>query len=283
MLGLQLSPLCKYIYGNTMKIFKFLQHLAAVSSLLLSSSLLASGLDNSLATTIKTHQNNKHNQQQIDKLDEQSQVAMLSYQQNQQQADLLEAYNKQLALMVNSQQQELADLALQLDSLAATEQAALPLLVDMLQALSQFIEHDLPFLAKERARRINRLHANLQRADVSLAEKYRQVLEAYQIEIEYGRTIEAYQAQLPAAQLPFVETSNAGESLQLNFFRLGRSALYCQTLDTKYSALWDAQAQRWQALDASYNQSLRSAMQVAWQQAIPQLLTLPVNPAVEAQ
>ena len=55
--------------------------------------------------------------------------------------------------------------------------------------------------------------ALMDRANVSVAEKYRRLLEAYQIELEYGRTIEAYEGSF---------ASDNGER-SVTFLRVGRA------------------------------------------------------------
>ena len=65
-------------------------------------------------------------------------------------------------------------------------------MLKMIEVMSLFVELDLPFLPEERQTRIIQLQTLMERADVTLAEKYRRILEAYQVETEYGRTIEAY-------------------------------------------------------------------------------------------
>ncbi len=270
-----------FISGKKMKILKGrLSWSCLLAGMCLAHVVQASEIDASLKTTEQSHRKNQQTQLKLDGLDERAQQAFLDYQQNQQQADLVEAYNKQLSLMVASQQQELDDLQSQLGSLEATQQAALPLLADMLEGLAHFVAQDLPFLPQERQQRLAKLQNNLVRADVSLAEKYRQVLEAYQIEIEYGRTIEAYQGKLTSAELKSFKTlpTHDGDELQVDFFRLGRTALYFQSLDSQISGLWDPQQQAWVSLPKQHNLDLRSAIQIAWQQSIPELLTLPLNP-----
>ena len=69
--------------------------------------------------------------------------------------------------------------------------------------------------------------ANLKRlmddADTPLSEKYRRVMEAYQVEVQYGHTIEAYQGEL----------RDPGSSRMVEFLRLGRVGLYYLSLDGK--------------------------------------------------
>lgn len=215
----------------------------------------------------QAHQQSAQVQRSIDGLDQQTREAFDAYQATVRQAELIEAYNRQLARMIDSQRQELADLEQQLASLAQTEQATLPLLVRMQKMLAQFVAHDLPFLATEREQRVERLARLLDRADVSLAEKYRQVLDAYQIEAEYGRTLEAWTGTL-----------NQGEQRrEVTFLRLGRVALYYQTLDGEQSGRWSRRAAAWEPLPSAYDWSIRQGIRMALQQTLPELLELPIE------
>ncbi|GAA3925075.1 DUF3450 domain-containing protein [Litoribacillus peritrichatus] len=208
-------------------------------------------------------------QARIDALDEQTQQDYYEYVRTEKRAEQIEAYNRQLQTMINSQQQELEDLEQQLVSLTDTEQSALPLLNKMLSTLTAFVDNDLPFLQSERSVRLSRLTKLLDRADVSVAEKYRQVLEAYQIEVEYGRTLEAYSGTLSMANQA---------NRDVTFLRLGRIGLFYQTSDGQQSGQWNADEHRWQALDSSQNWSIQKGIQLALKQTVPELLELPVRP-----
>ncbi|WP_432468971.1 MULTISPECIES: DUF3450 domain-containing protein [unclassified Agarivorans] len=179
----------------------------------------------------------------MDQLDAQRQATLNEKRQLRLQSELLEQYNLHLHAMLLQQQQQLQQLKGDLTSLAQSEQHALPLVHQMLNELTPFVARDLPFLSQERELRLQDLVQLLNRADMNLAEKYRQVLDAYQIEMEYGETIEAYQAML--------------NERQVNFFRLDRTALYYQTLNAQQSALWDPATQQWQILSPTDNLSLR--------------------------
>ena len=106
----------------------------------------------------------------------------------------------------------------------------------------------------------------MERADVSLAEKYRRVLEAYQVETEYGRTIEAYQDDLILED----------ETRTVNFLRIGRVGLYYLTLDGQEAGAWN---EGWQSLDDSYRQAIDKGLKVAKKQLPPDLLVLPLKTA----
>ncbi|MFM2485047.1 DUF3450 domain-containing protein [Celerinatantimonas yamalensis] len=226
----------------------------------------ANPLQSSQQQVEKTHQQDTTSQKQLDQIDAQTRQALAQYQQNQRQADLIEAYNRQLAKMVDSQQQEKKRVSQQIASLNETEQTALPMLVSLYQQLADFVHQDLPFLPQERQQRLVRLQQIINRADVSLAEKYRQVLDAYQVEIDYAQSIGSYQGPLH---------SNT-TTKQVQYFRLGRLALYYQTLDGSQGALWQPKRHSWQQLSRSENQQLSIAIAMANKQHIPQLLDLPM-------
>jgi len=242
---------------------------AALLVLGCSMSLLAQAgpLDQAQQTLQQSHREGAQVQRSIDQLDRQTRENYEEYSATLRQAELVEAYNRQLSRMIEDQTRELTDIEVQLESLAETEQATLPLLVRMQAMLEQFVASDLPFLLQEREQRVERLARLLDRADVSLAEKYRQILEAYQIEAEYGRTLEAWTDTL---------VQSAAER-EVAFLRLGRVGLYYQTLDGEESGRWSREQDGWVKLDDQFNWSIRKGISVARQQSVPELLELPLE------
>lgn len=227
----------------------------------------ASTLGQTQQTLERAHEQGAQVQRNIDRLDQQTRENYDTYSATLRQAELMEAYNRQLSRMVEDQARELNDVEAQLVSLAQTEQATLPLLVRMQSMLEQFVAGDLPFLPEEREQRVERLARLLDRADVSLAEKYRQILEAYQIEAEYGRTLEAWTGGLKQGE----------QSREVTFLRLGRVALYYQTLDGEESGRWNRRSGGWERLDAEFEWPIRKGISMARQQTVPELLELPVE------
>jgi len=228
----------------------------------------ATELSRSEKQVAATHAADRKSQQRIDKIDTKTREMRAEYLNNARMADVTEAYNQQIAVLVESQVRELADLDLQLQSIEETDQAVLPMLSKMVSNLKAFVAADLPFLPDERDARLKKLATVLGRADVSVAEKYRQILEAYTVEVRYGRTFEAYSGRLQQAE----------QSRQVNFLRLGRTALYYQTLGGDESALWLPAKNRWQVLSEEQNLTLRKAIQIAQQQQVPSLIDLPLPP-----
>lgn len=232
----------------------------------LSNPVLAGTLSTAQNKVVQTHQQDASEQVKLNNLDKETREALNHYQQNQRQADLIDAYNRQLQKMIDSQEQEKQRIHSQLSSLNETEQSALPMLVSLYQQLATFVRQDQPFLVTERQQRLARLKKIIDRADVSLAEKYRQVLDAYQVEIDYAKSIGSYRGEL----------IQGGKTIQVDFFRLGRTALYYQTLNAKKGALWQPASGQWQTLTDSQNKQLSIAIAMANKQHIPQLLKLPM-------
>lgn len=231
------------------------------------SSSAQANLERSQNQVAQTHRADQKLQQQINQLDQKTRQTLADYQRTQRQADLIEAYNQQLNRMIQSQRKEQSQLNNQLSSLNETEQVALPQVVTLYKNLQRFVTHDIPFLPQERAQRLKRLQAMLDRADVSLAEKYRQVLDAYKVEINYSHSIGNYEGVL---------SQPSKNDKQVTYFRLGRLALYYQTFDGKHGGLWEPANHQWQALNEEQNHQLSIAIAMAKKQHIPQLLYLPM-------
>lgn len=209
-------------------------------------------------------------QQRIDTLDEQTQGIAAKYVQALADVDSLNKYNEQLARQVKSQDGEVASLEQQLGALQVTEREVQPLMQQMVETLEQFVSLDAPFLVDERAKRVANLKDMMQRADVAIAEKYRRILEAYQIELEYGRTLDAYQGRL-----------GEGDAARIvDFVRLGRVSLMYQTLDGTETGYWNQRKHAWQR-DDSFTKAVKDALHVAKKIGAPDLLRVPV-PAPQA-
>lgn len=136
----------------------------------------------------------------------------------------------------------------------------------MIEGLSQFVALDVPFLAEERANRILDLQNMMDRADVSSSEKFRRVMEAYQVEMDYGKSIEAY---------PGLKKVD-GQERSVEFLRIGRTSLVYQTRDGSYQGVWNKQTRQWEELDASYKNQISKGLQIAKKQLPPSLLMVPV-------
>ena len=210
-------------------------------------------------------------QKKIDSLADKTERMLAEYKLVMTQYDSLKGYNDQVARIVESQEEELAGIDAQLAEIDATNQGVIPLMARMVETLGKFVELDVPFLPEERHKRVAELRALLDRADVTISEKYRRILEAYQVEMEYGRTIEAYTDE--------IETDGTRRSV--DFLRIGRTAFLYQTLDQKETAVWNARTGAWELLGDEYRKPVMQGLRIARKQAPPDLIKLPI-PAPEA-
>ncbi len=215
-------------------------------------------------------------QKSVDKLADTTRDMSADYKLTMQRVDNLRSYNKQYEELIKSQEREMASIQHQMSVIDDTEKGVVPLMNDMIDTLEQFIELDVPFLLKERRERIARLRKNMLRADLSNSEKYRQILEAYQIENQYGDYAEAYDGDI----------SSGGTDITVTYYRFGRVAYVYQSLDEKTAAYWDNDARSWKPLDDSYRIPVRNGIKIANRQTNPDLVILPVptaKPAGSAQ
>lgn len=209
-------------------------------------------------------------QRRIDALDDETRKMLREYRQTTSQVQDLTAYNEQLERLVATQRVELADFERQFREIEVTKRQILPLIVRMIDVLEEFVGLDIPFLQRERDARIAQLHELMERPEVPTSEKYRRVSEAYQIELEYGHTIEAYEGELLVGD----------ETRTVAFLRFGRLGLYYMTLDGQEIGVWDNRADEWMVLGDEYRQPLDRAIRIARKQLPPDLIRLPV-PAPE--
>ncbi len=209
-------------------------------------------------------------QQRINALDDETREMLNEYRTTSSQIQDLIAYNEQLAKLVSTQRVELADFERQFNDLEITKRRILPLIVRMIEVLDEFVGIDMPFLEEERSLRVTELQKLMEKPDVPTSEKYRRVTEAYQVELDYGHTIEAYEGEM----------TDQGETRTVNFLRFGRLGLYYQTLDGLEIGYYDKNSDQWVQLDDEYRQPLDRAIRIARKQLPPDLIRLPV-PAPE--
>jgi hypothetical protein len=208
-------------------------------------------------------------QKKIDQMVSETTQLLDEYKQLLLDADYHQRYVDDLKHQLQRQEQEKADLKQQIDSVALTEKRLGPLLFSMVQALEQFVVADLPFHQQQRVESVLLLRERLRNQDLLLVDQFRMVLDAFQIEMAYGNSLESYRDQ--------VEWQDQLRSVEL--LRIGRLALYFITLDGEQAAYWDLQQRRWQALPDDFNDAIRDAVQVAKNQIAPRWLELPLaNP-----
>ena len=230
-------------------------------------------LDDIFAVAERVNAQARTSQGKIEALTEETRKLYLEFKHVLDEIEGLRVYNRQLEKQIANQEQELAQLSDSIDKVTVIERQITPLMLRMIDGVERFVDLDLPFLISERRDRIERLRTIMDRADVAVSEKFSQVLQAYQIENEYGRTMEAYG-----------DTINVdGTSYIVDVLKMGRVALVYQTSDGELTGMWNASTNRWEALGDEYTAPVRNGIRMARQQLAPGLLILPIINAPEAR
>ena len=214
----------------------------------------------------KINESANKSQQRVDEISEQIQTKLQQFKQVNKEIDGLNVYNRQMQTQIDNQLQELSQLAVSMEQVSIIERQVSPLMARMIDTLEAFVSLDVPFLPEERSNRIAGLKSMLDRADVAVSEKFRRVLEAYQVEVEYGRTIEAYSGLLTVA----------GEERDVDFLRVGRVGFVYQTRDGKQLGMWDQASGDWKPLPAEYRTQISKGLRIARKQITPDLIVVPV-------
>ena len=183
-----------------------------------------------------------------------------------QQLDLTNIYNRQLQELIDSQNAEIISINEQMVELDKTNKGILPTLEEMVSTLESIINNDVPFLLTERKARVAELKDILKQSNISTSEKFRRVFEAYQIENEFGRTIESYRDEI----------TFDSETFNVEVFRLGRVGLYARTSDGKHTAMYSKKEGRWIRKKGIDNE-LVVALKIARKELPPSLLKLPIE------
>ena len=212
-------------------------------------------------------------QLEIESASEASDAFLRKFREENRRLEDLRLYNRQLELRIKDQVELIEQLKTLRRSAGKFEKRIPPLLLRMVESLEQFVALDMPFLAAERAKRIESLRRLMVRGDITMAEQFRKVFEAYLEEIEYGNTIGSYQGS--------VEIDSGRR--RVTFLRVGRIALLYQTDDVSSVGMWDTAEKKWKPLGGEYKDPIRRGIAIAREQAAPNLLFIPVSAAREEE
>ncbi len=185
--------------------------------------------------------------------------------------DGLRVYNRLMTAQTQGQEAVLDDIALSLEQVDIINRQIFPLMERMIDGLEQSVALDVPFLIDERTARVDNLKDIMERSDVSVAEKFRKVMEAYQIENDYGTSSEFYKQSLTLAD---------GTERDYNMLRIGRVGLYFQSDDTQITGYWDKVQKAW-VQDGSIRNEVRTGLRMARQLIAPELIVVPVAAPTE--
>lgn len=219
-----------------------------------------------LDTVAETNRADAASQNRIDELSEATLEMLKKYRRAVTQYQQLKVYNNELEKIVAKQEQRKAALQEQISSIKKLRAKIEPLMLRMIDHLAKFVKADLPFLLHKRRQRVASLRAAVANPDLSVAQRFRKVLSAYQQEAEYGRTIGTYRGELELD----------GKQRFVAFLRVGRVMLFYITPDNSRVGYWDREQETWRALPDGYAEAVRQGVRVAKDLVASRLLKLPV-------
>jgi len=219
------------------------------------------------------HKDAAKSQAKINGVFEQSQLLLDEYRSVMDEVENQKIYNDHVARLVADQEDAIGSLQEQIDGIEDTKRGVVPLMYQMIETLEQFVALDIPINMDERNARIGKLRDIMSNSSVTTSEKYRQVLEAYLIENEYGSKIRAYQGELEFE----------GRKITVDFFHLGRVAFVAQSLDLKNAWAWDNENRKWVALGDEFLRPITLAIRMARKQTAFDLVKLPITAAESAK
>ena len=242
----------------------------AVSALTISGGVFAQTVDQILQADQRRLNLAQQSQERINNIVEGTRSLEDQYRALNKEIDGLKVYNRLMRAQVEGQAATLEDISLSMDRVDVINLQIFPLMTRMIDGLDQSVQLDIPFLMAERTKRMNDLKAIMERSDVTVAEKFRKVMEAYQIENDYGTSSEHYEESLTID----------GATRSFNMLRIGRIGLYFQSDDTKITGRWNNDSRSWE-IDNSARNEVRKGLRMARQLIAPELIVIPV-PSAEA-
>ncbi|MDE0950228.1 MAG: DUF3450 domain-containing protein [Halioglobus sp.] len=227
----------------------------------------ADTLDSILAVGKSKNAAARQSQTKIDRLADETRDLLSDYKTVTKQVDGLKVYNTRLQRQIENQLARIEGIDESIDNSTIIARQMMPLVIRMIDGLQKFVELDVPFAMKERQQRVNFLRANVDRSDLTVAEKFRQVLEAYKIENEYGRKIDASKGSVEIGDV----------ERDVNFLQVGRIAYLYQTTDTELSGAWNQRTRSWVPLErGEYRNAIMKGLRIARKEASIDLMNLPV-------
>ena len=217
----------------------------------------------------------KNSQIKVDRIADQTDGLLQEFKQVNKQIESLRVYNSQLERQIESQKQMMVELEESIENATIIERGISPLMANMLNALEDFVELDMPFKLERRQQAVADLYVNLDSAKFSAAEKFRQILEVYDIESEYSLSMESYTDQ--------IDLEGNGSLVEVQMLRVGRVALVYQSKDKSKVGVWDKATKSWQPLDSSYRRPVDQAIRIAVKLAPQDVIEIPITAPETAQ
>ena len=230
---------------------------------LISITTLASDMESVLEVGRENQQLSATSQEKIDATERKTDKIINEWKAVAKQVEGLKLYNAQKRIQIQAQLDLMDQLDEQLVQVVVMQRQIPPLAQRMLESLESFISLDTPFRVEERQNRVDLVRASLAKPKVTASEQVRQVLEAYNIEAEYGRKIDTYEDTL-------------ADGTVVNILVIGRVGMFYQTKDEQSSGRWNNETGSWDDLPGSYRKPIRNGIRMAKKLAPTDMLMMPV-------
>ena len=239
-----------------------------VVATLLGSSLAFADLIQPLLDIGEQRQNSEQvSQTKIDLMDDDTSLIVNEYKTVSKQIEGLRVYNAQMRKQIERQEERLKEIDKTMKEAQVMQRQIPPFTRRMLAGIEKSIELDMPFHLAERKERIAFANAAIDNPTVSPAEGLRQVLETFNVEMEYGRKLDNYKDTIEIE----------GQQREVNVLRVGRLALVYQSSDESLTGAWDNDTDEWVPLDNSYRNPTRKGLKIANRLATVDMLELPIQ------
>jgi len=225
--------------------------------------VVEASMENVLEVGRENQQLSAASQSRIDSTERQTDKIVNEYKVVAKQVEGLKLYNEQKRIQIKAQLELMDKLDDQLDQVVVMQRQIPPLAQRMLESLENFINLDTPFRIEERQNRIDLVRSSLAKPKVTASEQVRQVLEAYNIEAEYGRKIDTYESALD-------------DGTVVNILVIGRIGMFYQTKDEQSSGRWNNETGQWDELPGSYRKPIRDGIRMAKKLAPTDMLMMPI-------
>ena len=248
--------------------YKFIKNislsvLVGFSIISLANEVVEVNMENVLVVGRDNQQLSATSQDNIDQTERQTDKIVNEWKVVSKQVEGLKLYNAQKRIQIQAQLDLMDKLDEQLVQVVVMQRQIPPLAGKMLDTLETFIKLDTPFRAEERRARVDLVRSSMSKPKVTASEQVRQVLEAYNIEAEYGRKIDTYEDKL-------------ADGTVVNILVIGRIGMFYQTKDERTSGRWDNETGQWEELPGSYRKPIRDGIRMAKKLAPVDMLLMPV-------
>jgi len=214
-------------------------------------------------------------QTKVDRIADQTDGLLQEFKQVNKQIESLRVYNSQLDRQIVSQKTMMSELQESIKNATVIERGISPLMASMLDGLGDFIELDMPFKTEARSEAIADLNMNLDSAKFSAAEKFRQILEVYDIESAYSLSLESYR--------DMVDINSDGSEVEVEMLRIGRVALMYQTKDKSQTGAWNKNTGSWDTLGSEYRRAVNQGIRIAKKLSPQDVMEMPITAPETAQ